>query len=313
MLLIAACSMRQPEGQNTLSARSGQPGSTGPGGNPVVTPGVNASAETGFGEYWYAGKAELNIFDLKQARYGELRDGHAVLIFVTEDFSKSQLVKLDNPGAHPEDAVRVMKLNFTREFPTGVYAYRTMQSVFSPIDRSEYPSTLKITTGSQEWCGQVFMKVLLGETGYSAHVDSYFESESGTGLELGWAVPEDALWNLIRLDPAALPLGSFSAIPGNLDIRLRHLPLKAVPAEGKLEELENGERRYEVRYPTLSRTLRIWFEGDFPRSIVRWEEETTSRGQTLTTTGVRRKQVMLDYWAHNQLSDDVLRKELGLP
>jgi hypothetical protein len=40
-----------------------------------------------FNEYWYQGKAEITSYDLQQARYGENREGSAVLVFVSEDFS----------------------------------------------------------------------------------------------------------------------------------------------------------------------------------------------------------------------------------
>jgi len=43
-----------------------------------------------FGAYWYQGKAELTSYTLEQARYGEVHPGEAVLVFVTEDFSKSK-------------------------------------------------------------------------------------------------------------------------------------------------------------------------------------------------------------------------------
>jgi len=45
--------------------------------------------EAKFSNYWYQGKAEVNVFDLQQSRYGEVRPGKAVMIFVTEDFSVS--------------------------------------------------------------------------------------------------------------------------------------------------------------------------------------------------------------------------------
>lgn len=41
-----------------------------------------------FGEYWFQGKAEISSYDLTQYRYGEAREGEAVMIFVTEDFRK---------------------------------------------------------------------------------------------------------------------------------------------------------------------------------------------------------------------------------
>ena len=40
--------------------------------------------------------------------YGEVRKGHSVLIFVTEDFSKSKQVKLDHPIKDEHDVVKVM-------------------------------------------------------------------------------------------------------------------------------------------------------------------------------------------------------------
>ena len=56
-----------------------------------------------FKNYWYAGKAEITSYKLEQARYGELHSGYAVLVYVTEDFSVSKHVKLDNPGQNVED------------------------------------------------------------------------------------------------------------------------------------------------------------------------------------------------------------------
>ena len=49
--------------------------------------------------YWYQGKAELSTYDVEQERYGEMRKAEQVNIFVTEDFSKSKQVKLDDAAA----------------------------------------------------------------------------------------------------------------------------------------------------------------------------------------------------------------------
>jgi len=278
----------------------------------ALRPGSDARQESGFSDYWYQGKAEMNVFDLEQARYGELRSGKAVLIFVTEDFSRKQLVKLDEPRKAGEDAVPVLKLNFTREFPTGIYTYKTMQSVFSPVDRSRDPQPLKSTTSVQEWCGHVFMDLHRGPVGYQASVQSYFEGESVQGAALGDIFLEDAVWNLIRLDPAALPTGKFQALPGSLDIRLRHLSLTPTGAEASLSGSEDGKMVYEIRYPERDRTLKITFEKEFPRSILAFEETVYSWGKTLTTRAVRSHQTMEDYWSHNAVSDEPMRKALGL-
>ena len=48
-----------------------------------------------FKDYWYAGKAEITSYKLEQSRYGELRDGKAVLVYVTEPFLPKAQVKAD--------------------------------------------------------------------------------------------------------------------------------------------------------------------------------------------------------------------------
>ena len=48
-----------------------------------------------FSVYWNQGKAELARYELQQVRYGEIHQGDAVLIFVTEDFLKDKQVKYD--------------------------------------------------------------------------------------------------------------------------------------------------------------------------------------------------------------------------
>ena len=53
-------------------------------------------------DYWYRGEAEITTYDLRQARYGELREGTAVLIQVSEPFLAEKQVKsntgLSAPG-----------------------------------------------------------------------------------------------------------------------------------------------------------------------------------------------------------------------
>ena len=58
----------------------------------------NVSPSEEFKNYWHSGKAEVASYDLKQSRYGEKREGHAVLIFVTEDIHEDTHIKLDNPA-----------------------------------------------------------------------------------------------------------------------------------------------------------------------------------------------------------------------
>ena len=49
-----------------------------------------------FKTYWYAGEAEISSYKLEQERYGEMRDGHAILVYVTEDFFDANVLSYKN-------------------------------------------------------------------------------------------------------------------------------------------------------------------------------------------------------------------------
>ncbi len=76
----------------------------------------------------------MSTYDFLQNRYGEERTGEAILVFVTEDFSASKQVKLDNSAEAGKDKVPIMKLNHIRRFVTGIYDYSMTLSVFTPVD-----------------------------------------------------------------------------------------------------------------------------------------------------------------------------------
>lgn len=264
----------------------------------------------GFASYWYQGKAEITHYDLQQSRYGEIRDGRAVLIFVTEDFSKEKHVKLENPQKAGSDAEKILKLNFTKKFITGIYPYSMMTSVFTPVKQSTYKPTLKITATSQEWCSQTFSQLNRIENGYKGRLYSYFESEGDQQFTLKNAIPEDELWNRIRLAPKKLPTGDIQLIPGTLFQRLSHSAFKTYQAKGEVKTAaeDSSISVYTVSYKDLDRRLSIRFTKTFPYKILGWEE--THNGQT--TTAKRKKSLMIDYWNKNNTGDRHLRKQLDL-
>jgi predicted RNA-binding protein len=274
--------------------------------------------ENEFDDYWYQNKAELSSYKLEQARYGEIHQGEAVLVFVTEDFSASKLVKLDNPSASPKDAVKVLKLNATRNFNTGIYPYSMMASVFTPIDFKKHPNTLKFTTSSQEWCGHTFMQANLEKNYYKVALNSYFESEGDKNFKADKIMLEDEIWTRIRIAPKSLPQGNITLLPGSFYTRLRHSEFKPQKAKAVLkEDSENdGFMVYNLQYTDLDRTLKITFQKNFPFQIESWEESYMSgwgkSAKKLTTKAVRNKTMLLDYWNKHNNEDLGLRKELGL-
>jgi len=267
-----------------------------------------------FSDYWFQGQAELTSYKLEQARYGEVHPGSAVLIFVTEDFSGQKQVKLDNPQQAGTDAVKVLKLNATRKFNTGVYPYSMMASVFTPLNY-EPSSTLKITASSQEWCGHTFSQLNNRGNGFQMSLKSYFESEGDKELSLDKSLLEDELWTNIRLNPDKLPTGDIEILPSALYLRLSHRPVKAEKAEAKIVDADSV-KTYSLSYIEFDRSLKIMFNADFPYDIISWEENYTSgfgaNAKKLTTRAARDKTIMLDYWGRNSLADSVWRDKLNL-
>ncbi len=272
-----------------------------------------------FKDYWYAGKAEIAHYEMEQARYGELHPGRAVLIFVTEDFSRSKQVKLDHPVRDRDDAVKVMKLNLTKKFLTGIYPYSVMMSMFTPINTETYDNALKITTSTQEWCGHVFTQMNHRKDDFLVRSFSYFESEGDQTYQVKDYFAEDNIWNLIRLDPNKLPLGEAIMIPSTLESRLKHIALLPETVYASLKTSNEDARHaiYRIEYEKSGRVLSITFEKEFPFRILGWEEKSTGiihGGNKVLTSSARLKEyVHTDYWNKNNLQDTVWREKLGLP
>lgn len=273
------------------------------------------TVDDNFAQQWYQGKAEISSYQLEQARYGAIHPGTAVLIFVTEDFSEKKHVKLDNPPEAGKDAVKVLKLNFVKKFNTGIYPYSMMTSTFTPVNRQQYPHSLKVTTTSQEWCGHTFTQLDLDGNEIEARLFSYFEAEGDQEFDLKTTLLEDEIWNLIRLNPEQLPSGEIEIIPGTMYQRLSHKELKIEQATAALEA--SGEQMsYTLRYPALERTLSIRFDKAFPHKITGWEETYPSgfgdKAKQLTTRATLDETIMTDYWTRNTPKDSVLREQLHL-
>lgn len=261
-----------------------------------------------FKEYWYAGKAELNAYHLEQSRYGEQRSGKAMLIFVTEPFSKSKQVKLDNPEA-ADDKITVLKLNYTKNFVTGIYPYSMMLSVFTPVSLNQYPNTLKVTMTSQEWCGHVFSQMNLKARKYDVSSYSYFEKEGDIQFTVDKVLLEDELFTMIRIDPQNIPLGQIKILPGLFFTRLKHENLK--PLEANLSKTETeSETTYSIKFP--NRLLTIHVAKSFPHQILGWEEEYQEGENTMFTRATLHKTLITDYWRRNKNEHLPLRDSLGL-
>ncbi|MEP7196269.1 MAG: hypothetical protein ABI851_07090 [Saprospiraceae bacterium] len=262
------------------------------------------------GNYWYQGKGEINSFYLEQARYGQIHKGEAVLVFVTEDFSKTKQVKLDRIE-ESSDNQPVFKLNMMKRFNTGICTYSLMLSVFNPIGSAVSPHPLKITSSIQDWCGQVFSQLNQKENKYILHQYSYFEQEADKIKELPCGITEDEIWNQIRINPQLLPIGEHNVLPGNFYTRLKHKPTDYLKANLSLKAINDSIQQYSIQYDE-GRNLQIDFYKEYPYNINSWKESYMDGEEVLTTRAIKIKSILIDYWKLHQVEDSSYRALLGL-
>ena len=180
-----------------------------------------------FWKHWGDGNGEIATYATTQSRYGELRTGETVMIFVTEEMSRRTRIKVESGKIPQQDRMPVIKLNRNVKFPTGVYDYSYMTSTFTALgsELGKQPlCAMKISHTMQEWCGNYFGMCTTDAYGMQYTRHSYFEAEGDTDGE--------------RI---ALPTGAWE-YEDNLPIVIREL-------EGTW--MNEGETRSMMLFPTF--------------------------------------------------------------
>ena len=274
----------------------------------VSTPKKQLSEK--FKSYWYNGTAEITSYTLEQARYGEIRKGNAVLIYVTEPFLAKEQVKADGRNS---DNIPVLKLNSTKNYLTGIYPYSIMSSSFYPVYDNKH--AIKVSTSVQEWCGHMYTQLNNKETEFNITSHSYFENEADQQFSLEKTVLENEIWNKVRINPTDLPIGNIKMIPSLEYIRLKHKKLKAYNAIASLSKKEELSY-YSIVYPEIDRNITIAFSTDFPHTIESWTETYKSgfgaNAKSMTSTATKIKTLKRPYWQENSNNHLHLRDDLGL-
>ena len=280
--------------------------------------GAHAAGAAEFDTWWHDGKAELDGYRLTVSRYGQDRKGTAVMVFVTEPFSASKHVKVDDyRNADPSDTFDALKLNLVRDFQTGIYDYNTMVSVFV---RSQNFDPVKVSFSSAEWCGHVYAEMIFGVKDIRGSYASYFEGESGP-IALGrpaGGITEDELFIRVRgLRKDFLGAGearTLPYLPGSFYSRLSHHKQEWIQATIKRDK---EPQRVTVPAGTFStilydvqisdgRTGGFWIEAAYPHRIIKWSLLPDVSGELTGST-------RLAYWKLNAEGNEMYLKDLGLP
>jgi hypothetical protein len=298
-------------------------GAAGPLAAAPLTRPADVTAGSAFWQRWGDGRAELAGYDLTFPRYGSLRAGMAVTIFVTETFSNTLRVKSD-PGQHPKtDEYPVMKLNLVQDFPTGIYDYNLMTSVFTaltPVNGRSSGAPTKVSFSSQEWCGNVYSQALFDAKAVRVDLHSYFDGEADRHESMP-APPdggsEDALllWARGFASPVLAP-GEAREVQLLRSLewsRLLHRPLgweKATlkrEAQPKKITVPAGTFDTDVLTAALAggRTWTFYVEREEPHRVIQWESSDGEKAKLLASD-------RLEYWKlHDPGMQSALAK-LGL-
>ncbi len=308
---------------NAIGSNSAETGATSQAHSPPVQSNIKSeptyvdAAKATFG----SGKAEINVYEIKQNRYNALHSGQLISITVTEDFLIDKQVK--NEQYSNPNSTLVLKNIQLRKFNTGLYDYSMFSSVFTPIERDSQPHSLKVSGSSQDWCGHTYLQLNKEANNYRYTLHSYFESEADQNQATDLVILEDELFNLIRMGPAEqLPQGKFKMIPSVNYLQLTHKDIKAYDCEAEKGSymMEDGTPskapldQYRIHYPELNRTLTIVYNFNPPYKIMGWDDAYPSAfDQKVRTTEVTlQKSKFIDYWNKHQSLDAILRDSLGI-
>ena len=273
----------------------------------------------GFWDHWGDGRAELAGYRLQIPRYGEVREGRATVVTVTERFTHAQRVKSD--GGH-RDEYPVLKVNFVKDFQTGIYDYNVMTSAFLRLDgQGAIGEPVKVSMSMQEWCGHVYEQLVPEDGALSWTSHSYFDGEGDRKRDVGrnpGGIVLDALPALVRglSGPLVGPGESLTApalttlVEGRMAHREPRWSSVTLTRDEGTASVTVPAGTFMVHKVTSvvpgSPTTEWFVEDAWPHRLVKWQ---TSHGEVGELTGADR----LAYWGQHNNGDEGLLTNLGHP
>ncbi len=288
----------------------------------MLTMSTTPEPPNGFWDYWGDGKGEVSSYRVVVRRYGELREGYSVLVFVTEDISRTTRIKVESNAIPPNDRVPVLKLNRVVKFTTGLYDYSLMTSTFSSVNAELGHGAfepLKISFSAQEWCGHVMQILLPQRDQVELTLHSYFQSEGDQKRNIKLpanAAYEDNLPIWIReLNGDVLAVGQkreLQIFPASWVSRASHQQADfqtgwIMKEDGEaLKSLDGNAATYRWTWQVGNRKETYWVEKNYPRRILKWSSSDGNQGEL-------KKSLRVPYWSLHNNADLPYREQLGMP
>ena len=276
-----------------------------------------------FWDTWGDGFAEVNTYQLLIPHGGEAREGESIMIFVSETFSERQRVKSD-PGRNPRtDEFPVMKLNWQKNFQTGIYDYSEMLSSFlglAPIAGRPEGALAKASFSRQEWCGHTFAQALFDHNRIRISGASYFDGDADLTQSIQGPVTglsEDALAFWARgMAPPYLEPGDSKAVPFLTSLRSArdaHQPMAwsriNLTRNATLQTVDSPAGEFEVETYTAQlangKGFVFFVEKDAPYRIIRWQFTSGEAAELVASERVK-------YWELTRPGGEDALRSLGL-
>lgn len=268
-----------------------------PGAGPNDKPNAHASVQAlqaiipnfneqwAMNKYWEDGLAEVATYDAERTVYKKKRQFEYTLITVKEEFNQKFNVKTDD--YQRKDLFSVMKVNEFCQISADNYPYHYLTSLF--FRRDQPVALYKMTSSSQEWCGNTFKAIVDDGISFKESYNSYWDQQGVGSRDLRRDVLlEDALpysLRTLRFDqqPAfglvvmALQQTSKATLP---EYYQAHLTTTEAPAADAPEPAW----RVAVQLAPGKENV-YWFAKAYPNILLR---QTTWDGRTLRLKGQRR-------------------------
>ena len=236
-------------------------------------------------KHWDDGLAEVATYDAERVVYRKKRQFELTLITVKEEFNREFNAKTDDYKRL--DVFPVMKVNVFCQIPADQYPYHYLTSLFF---RRDQPVALhKLTTSSQEWCGNTFKAIVDDGVSLKQSYNSYWDQQGTGSRDLRRDVLlEDAL-------PYTLRTLRFDQRPtfGLVVMDLQQTSKAALPlyyrarlttAEAPAAEAAAPAWRVAVQLAPGKQNV-YWFARAYPNILLR---QTTWDGRTLRLKSQRR-------------------------
>ena len=235
--------------------------------------------------YWEDGLAEVATYDAERTVYQKKRQFEYTLITVKEEFNQEFNTKTDDYKRG--DLFPVMKVNEFCAIPADQYPYHYLTSLF--FRRDQPVALFKMTSSSQEWCGNTFKAMVDDGVSLKESYNSYWDGQGVGNRDLRRdALLEDALpytLRALRFDQQPtfdllvmeLQQTSKAALPQYYKARLSagEAPVGEAPAPAWRVAVQLAPGRQNV----------YWFAKSYPNILLR---QSTWDGRTLLLKNQRR-------------------------